>query len=258
MLDQLPARRTAGLQISGLGFRYPGRGWLFRGVDLQVRPGSVTSVLGTNGRGKTTLIKCAAGLLQPTEGRVVGVDQVGYVPQAHGGVFSYPVLDMVLMGRTRHLGVFASPGRIDRQIAYEALDRVGIAELADRLFPTLSGGEQQLVLIARTLASQSPVLTLDEPSTGLDLHNQARILVLIRELVADGLAVLLTTHEPDHALQLGGSVVLMGANEVRIGPAGELLDEARLSALYGIDVHLISYQDGDVVRPAIVTGYREH
>lgn len=256
MLDLVEDRRTAGLEISGLGYRYPGRGWIFRGVDLQVRPGTVTSVLGTNGRGKTTLIRCAAGLLQPAEGRVVGVDHVGYVPQAHGGVFSYPVAEMVLMGRTRHLGVFSSPGRSDRRIAYEALERVGIAELADRPFPTLSGGEQQLVLIARTLASQSPVLALDEPSTGLDLHNQARILVLIRELVREGLAVLLTTHDPDHALQLGGSVVLMGADGVRIGPAGELLSEAQLSALYGIDVHLITYRDGGVVRPAIVTGYR--
>lgn len=256
MLDQT-ASRSDGLELAGLGYRYPGRGWLFRYVDLHVRPGSVTSVLGPNGRGKTTLVRCAAGLLAPTEGLVIGADQVGYVPQAHGGVFSYPVLEMVLMGRTRHVGMFSAPGRTDRRIAYEALDRVGIADLAERAFPTLSGGEQQLVLIARTLASRSPVLALDEPSAGLDLHNQATILALIGDLVSDGLAVLLTTHDPDHALQLGGTVVLMGADDVCIGPSHDLLTEARLSALYDIDVHVISYHNRGIVRPVIITGVRD-
>lgn len=112
---------------------------------------------------------------------------------------------MVLMGRPRQVSVFSSPGRADRQVAHDSLDRVGITDLADRAFPTLSGGERQMVLIARALASHSPVLALDEPTAGLDLYNQAKILILIKELARDGLAVVLTTHDPDHALQIGGT-----------------------------------------------------
>ena len=238
--------------------RFPETGWVFRHVTLTVPPGSVTVVLGPNGRGKTTLVRCAAGLLTPDEGSVTHDGPVGFVPQAHGGAFAYRAVDMVVMGRVRHIGLFGTPSRDDLVAAMEAMDRIGVAHLADRQFPTLSGGEQQLVLIARAIASESPALVLDEPTTGLDLHNQAQILALLRKLVADGLGVLLTTHHPDHALYLADSVVLMGGPEdVRQGSAVELLTEASLSRLYGIDVRIVTYDADGSERRAVVTGYGE-
>ena len=173
----------------------------------------MTVVLGPNGRGKTTLVRCAAGLLKPTEGSVTHDSPVGFVPQAHGGAFAYRAVDMVVMGRVRQVSLFGSPTRDDRVAALDAMERIGVGHLADRQFPTLSGGEQQLVLIARAIASESPALVLDEPTSGLDLHNQAQILSLLRKLVADGMSVLLTTHHPDHALYLADTVVLMGGPE---------------------------------------------
>ncbi|GAA1622881.1 ABC transporter ATP-binding protein [Georgenia ruanii] len=244
------------LELERLGFGYPGRGWLFRDVSLRVAAGTATAVLGPNGRGKTTLVRCAAGLLAPREGVVRSDGAVGYVPQARGGAFAYRAVDMVVMGRTRLLGVFATPGRADRTAALEAMGRVGIGHLAERRFPTLSGGEQQLVLIARAIAAECPTLVLDEPCAALDLQNQARVLRLLRRLVGEGLAVLLTTHHPDHALALADAVVLMVApRDVRAGPARDLLTDGALSELYGVEVRTITYREGDAERRAVVTPF---
>ncbi len=242
------------LELEDVGFSYPSIGWVFRHVSLQVPPGSITAILGPNGRGKTTLVRCAAGLLSPQEGSVRHDGQIGFVPQARGGAFAYLALDMVIMGRVRKVSLFGTPSRDDRVAAFDAMDRIGIGHLADRQFPTLSGGEQQLVLIARAIASESATLVLDEPSTGLDLHNQAQILTLLRKLVADGLGVLLTTHHPDHALYLADSVVLMGGpSDVRTGPASTLLTDDALTALYGITVQTLTYEHDGRQQRAIIT-----
>ena len=244
------------LELADLGHRYPETGWVFRHVSFEVPPGSVTVVLGPNGRGKTTLVRCAAGLLRQTEGSVAHDVPVGFVPQAHGGAFAYRAIDMVVMGRVRQVSLFGSPTRDDRVAALDAMDRIGVAHLAERQFPTLSGGEQQLVLIARAIASESPALVLDEPTTGLDLHNQAQILSLLRKLVADGMSVLLTTHHPDHALYLADAVLLMGGPDaVTYGSAADLLTESSLSHLYGIDVRIVTYQAAGAERRSVITGY---
>ncbi|MGZ5409138.1 MAG: ABC transporter ATP-binding protein [Aeromicrobium sp.] len=242
--------------MDGVGFRYPGRDWIFQGVSFCVAPGSVTAVLGPNGRGKTTLVRCAAGLLKPQEGEVRSDGMVGYVPQAHGGSFAFRAFDMVVLGRVRQIHVFGTPSRGDRVAAIDAMERVGIADLRDRQFPTLSGGEQQLVLIARAIASESPILALDEPTMGLDLRNQAQILSLLRKLVTDGIAVLLTTHHPDHALYLADSVVLMmGPDDIRTGAADEMLTDTALSALYDIEVQTLDYRQNGLDQRAIITRY---
>lgn len=243
------------LELRGIGFAYAGRDWVFRGVSLAAERGTVTAVLGPNGRGKTTLVRCAAGLLDPQEGSVHRGAAVGFVPQARGSAFAYPVREMVVMGRAAHVGVFSVPGRSDREAAEAAMERVGIAELADRPFPTLSGGEQQLVLVARAVASGHPVLVLDEPATGLDLRNQVVVVELVRSLADDGLAVLLTTHHPDHALMAADAVVLMrGPSDVRYGPADELLTEPELTALYGVPVREVEVPGPGGGRRALVTG----
>ncbi len=159
------------------------------------------------------------------------------------------------MGRARKVHVFRTPNRRDRAAALDAMQRVGVTHLADRQYPTLSGGEQQLVLIARAIASECPILALDEPATGLDLHNQARILTLLRQLARDGLTVLFSTHHPDHALFLADSVVLMMSDTVRAGEARLLLTDNALSTLYGIDVRSVDYHEGGRQHRAIVTRY---
>ena len=152
---------------------------------------------------------------------------------------------MVLMGRARTVGVFRSPGAADRAAALAAMERVGIASLEDRLFPTLSGGEQQLALIARAIVAGCPILVLDEPSTGLDLKNQVRVLTLLRELLADGMSLLLSTHHPDHAMHLADSVVLLGGGAAKMGRAADLLVGDELSALYGVGVTTLDYRNAD-------------
>jgi iron complex transport system ATP-binding protein len=245
------------LELEGVGFGY-GHGrtdWVFRDVSFTVLPGTATAVLGPNGSGKTTLVRCAAGLLEPVEGRVTRAARAGYVPQAHGSTFGYRAVDMVLMGRSGQIGLFRSPGTADMAASLEAMDRVGIAGLRNRFFPTLSGGEQQLVLIARAIAAGCPVLVLDEPATGLDLKNQVRVLRLLRELMSDGMAVLLSTHHPDHALYLADRAVLLSPAGPRAGDAPELLSGKELSALYGVGVSTIPYADGPGTRRTVVVHY---
>ncbi len=243
------------LELDGVGFGYSRQDWVFRDVSFHVPAGTATAVLGPNGSGKTTLVRCAAGLLDPAEGTVRRDDGAGYVPQARGSAFGYSALDMVLMGRARQVGIFRTPGAADRAAALEAMEKVGVAGLRDRRFPTLSGGEQQLVLIARAIAAGCPVLVLDEPATGLDLKNQVRVLSLLRELMADGMALLLSTHHPDHALYLADHAVLLGRSGARTGDAADLLTDPALTALYGVPVRTLPYSDGGTPRRTIVVPY---
>lgn len=245
------------LELDRVGFAHqPGR-WLFRAVSLSVLPGEVTAVLGPNGRGKTTLLRCAAGLLEPLEGAVRRHRPAGYVPQAAGVGFGFTVFDMVLMGRARHISAYATPSRRDRTEAAAALDRVGLTGLAERPVTQLSGGERQLVLIARALAGAEGLLILDEPASALDLRNQARVLGLLGELAGAGMGVLLTTHHPDHALHLADRVVLMfGPEDVRSGPAATMLSDEHLTRLYGVPVRTVGYQDGDTPQRVVATRFR--
>ncbi|MDQ4025804.1 MAG: ABC transporter ATP-binding protein [Actinomycetota bacterium] len=244
------------LELDRIGFAYRSGSWVFRDVSARIDRGAVTTVLAPNGRGKTTLLRCAAGLLEPQEGRVRRAHRMAYVPQAYNVTFGYRAIEMVLMGRVRHVAAWSVPGRRDRVAAIAAMERVGLGDLADRPFFELSGGEQQLVLIARALAAESPLLILDEPASALDLRNQSRVLALLRSLAADGMAILLTTHQPDHAYHVADAVILMHAvQDVRVGPADALLTDVALSELYGVRLRSMTFTDGPVVRRALATIY---
>ncbi|GAB2464014.1 ABC transporter ATP-binding protein [Xylanimonas ulmi] len=247
------------LRLRGLGHRYGSKDWLFRGVDLDVPARGITSILGPNGQGKSTLLRCIAGLQKPIEGTVERSGRIGYVPQATGtGAFAYTVFDMVLMGRAHAVSPFASPSRADRGIATAALERVGAADLADAAFGELSGGQRQLVLIARALTSECRLIILDEPVSALDLRNQAVVLGLLRQLAAEGTGVLLTTHHPDHVLHLGGDVVVMQApDDVRHGPVSDLVTNDVLTALYGIGVRSAVVDDAGTPRTVLFTRWEE-
>ncbi|MEV5647290.1 ABC transporter ATP-binding protein [Nocardia sp. NPDC052254] len=226
------------LEARSLSFRYSDKGpWIFREVSVRAEAGQVLAVLGPNARGKTTMLKCLAGIARPVSGSVESDGGVGYVPQSHAVVFSFSVLDIVLMGRARAVKIYSTPTSRDRAAARDALRRVGIAHLADRDYTGLSGGERQLVLIARALVSDCGTIVLDEPAAALDLRNQARVLTVLRALAEDGMAVVMTTHHPDHALHAAErSMLMVDADDQRIGPTRELLTGALLSEMYGVPI----------------------
>ena len=228
-----------------------------RDVSFCVSAGRVLCLLGPNGAGKSTLLKTILGLLPPLGGRLLfgGADMarwprvrraraMGYVPQSHAPAFPFTVREVVLMGRTPQLGTFSAVRAADEEIAARALDDVGLTALARRDYTTLSGGERQLVLIARALAQQAQVLVMDEPTASLDFGNRARVLGLVRALAAAGRGVVMTTHDPDQAFLTGGDVGLLrpgGAFE--LGPAAEVITAASLCEVYGVRAAVMPVAD---------------
>lgn len=162
---------------------------------------------------------------------------IGYVPQDQETAFPFSVEQMVLIGRAPSLDFFSSPAEQDVVIAREAMDRVGILHLRQQRYTELSGGERQLVLIARVLAQQPRILLLDEPTSHLDFRNQTIFLRLIRDLVGEGRAVIMTTHYPNHAFMYPNQVALMHHGRfLALGSPEEVLLESNLSKAYGIDI----------------------
>jgi iron complex transport system ATP-binding protein len=251
---------TARLSARALGFGY-GATPIGRDVDLEVRPGEVFCLLGPNGSGKTTLFKTLLGLLpaQAGEVRLDGVPlaqltrqeiarRVAYVPQAQAAHFPFRVIDMVMMGRTAHLGLFATPSAHDRQKAMEALATLGIAELAEHEYTRISGGQRQLVLVARALAQDAPAVVMDEPTASLDFGNQVIVLSEVKRLAARALAVVLSTHDPDHAFSVADRVALLdGGRLVAQGTPAAVLTPERLQAVYRVHVAVEQLSQGQTV-----------
>lgn len=227
-------------------------------IDFSLSPGEVCCVLGANGAGKSTFLKTLMGLQSPLAGEVFFADRplsaytpaelaraVAYVPQAHSNGFAFSVEDMVLMGRSARLKWYATPSREDHDAAQAALEQMGIAHLARRFYPELSGGEKQLVLIARAIAGQARVLIMDEPTASLDFGNQIRVLEKIRELKASSMALIVTTHNPQHARYIAETVAIVDRTlGFAQGPAGKFLTTDTLSALYRIDPAILKQHLG--------------
>ncbi len=222
-------------------------------INFVIRKGEVVSLLGPNGSGKSTLLKVILGLLRPARGsvRLKGTDirrieaksvarQIAYVPQTHKGAFSYKVIDVVLMGRLPHKPFFFSYTNKDRDIAFEKMERLSIAHLAERPYTELSGGERQLTLIARAMAQGAEVFVLDEPATGLDYGNQLRLLEQIIKLARDGYTFIKSTHSPEHAFWLGDRSVMMKEGAIiGDGKTDAIVTNDSLLTLYNAKVSVV-------------------
>ena len=243
------------LQARQLSIGYHGK-VVGAAIDLHLAQGEVLCLLGANGAGKSTLLRTLLGLLPPLCGGV-WLDgqplasfsrnslarQLAYVPQAQAAVFALAVLDVVLLGRLARIGRFATPRAQDRQVAEECLSRLGIACLAQRNYATLSGGERQLVLIARALAQQPALLIMDEPTASLDFANQLQVLAQLRVLREQGLGILFCTHQPEHALHVADRLVLYRQGRVlNSASPGEALSVPHLAWLYDLSEAQVARQ----------------
>lgn len=241
------------LEVKDLSFAYDKKE-VFSDVSFSVVSGEVLSLLGPNGSGKTTLFKTVLGLFKAKKGEILLdgssirgwsrskiAHYIGYVPQHHTPPFPFKVTDVVLMGRTAHLKAYASPTNEDYKIAIESMETLNISHLKEKIYTEISGGERQLVLIARALAQKPQMLIMDEPTSNLDFGNQIKVLQHIEQLSKSGLAIIMSTHYPDHALQYSSKVALMKDNSInKIGDPNLIITEENMEDIYGIGVKIVS------------------
>ena len=250
------------LQIQNLSFSFS-EAPLLRDLSLTVEKGEIVCLLGPNGSGKTTLLDCVLGFHRTFSGKVslCGKDvlactrqtlarQAAYVPQSHTPAFPYTVREIVLMGRSAQAGLLGAPGKEDRALCDAALRRVGIEALADRPYTSLSGGELKLVLLARALAQQTPLIVLDEPTSSLDFKNELLFLDTLADLAKnDGLAVLMATHALNHPFYFESkglpvrAVMLRKGQSARCGAPGALLTAQTLLEVYGVRAAILDVAD---------------
>jgi iron complex transport system ATP-binding protein len=243
---------------------------IFQNVSLAVQSGDVFCLLGPNGIGKSTLLKCLSGILRIQQGRIFlnGRDlsefklpdvakHIGYVPQGLTSAFPFRIKDIIIMGRAPHLSILASPSRSDMGIAYKAMETVGVAHLADRPCNSVSGGEWQLTLIARALVQEPQILLLDEPTSHLDMGNQLKILQVIKDLANAGMTIVMASHFPDHAFLVANVVAILNNGQIAyVGAPDEVITDKNLQATYGVDVRVVQLEDGGL-RKACFPALRE-
>lgn len=239
------------LEVDNLCFWYEEGVPVFNDISFSLKQGMFYSIMGGNGSGKTTILRCLSRLLTPYQGTItVGgkyiqnmgraecARMISAVPQEHSIIFPYRVHSMVTMGRAPYIGTFSMPGKTDTSIAEKAMEEVGITHLADKLYTNISGGERQLVLIARALAQDTPIMILDEPTNHLDFRNQIHILTILKHLVHEkGLLVLIATHDPNHTLNYADEVIILHNGTILTqGNPQKVITRETIRQVYDVEV----------------------
>lgn len=254
------------IQNASVGY---GQKAVLRNVSLHLQQGEVVCILGPNGVGKTTMFRSIMGFLRLIEGEILldGTPReqisdrefaktVSYVPQSQEPFFPYTAVDMVVMGCAVHLKTFGMPGVKEFSIANRVMELLGISHLRNKLFTQISGGERQMVLIARALAQDPKLLVMDEPTANLDFGNQIHVLSCIRGLAQFGLGVLMTTHNPDHAFLCCDRVILLTKDKATLeGPVQEIVTEENLRRAYDVEVKIVKsvVSGGTIVKSCVPT-----
>ena len=240
------------MEIENLSFSY-GETQILKNVNFRAYEKQMVALIGPNGAGKSTLFKCILKFLKDYKGNIYleGTDmrqmsrpeiakKIAYIPQTTVPVFNYTVLDIVLMGLTGGLRLLESPKAQHVAKAEQVLEDLGIMHLRDRGFGRISGGERQLVLLARAIIQDAKILVMDEPTANLDYGNQFRVMERISRLVEDGYTVILSTHNPEHALLFAQTAFVLQDGEVKAsGPSREVLTEELMQKLYDVEVRLL-------------------
>jgi iron complex transport system ATP-binding protein len=239
------------LKVKSLYFSYQ-KHKVLNGLSFTVQQGECVCLLGENGAGKTTLFKCIMGFFSNYKGKIYVHDsevrnlsvkeiakKIAYIPQAHAPTFNYSVIDIVLMGTNALVNKFRSPGKKELSIVNGILELLGISHLAQRGYADLSGGERQLVLIARALAQKSKILIMDEPTANLDYGNQFRIMKQVKKLAEQGYLILISTHNPEHALHFADKVLILNNGQIALyGDPRSIITPDVIQSIYGVSVEI--------------------
>lgn len=252
------------LEIENLSGGYGGAD-IVKGVSCGADAGDILCLVGPNGCGKTTLFRLVLGFIPATGGHIrVGgketralaprefANLVAYIPQHHTPIFAYTALDIVTMGRAGHFSAFDAPKPADRDAAFAALERLDAVHLANRKYTSLSGGQRQMILIARAICQSARVFVMDEPGASLDYANQHLLMDVVTDLAEKGYCVVMSTHSPEHPLSVGHKVMLM--REGRVAAFGKPLDVIApeiLKEVYGIEMDVASVWDRYGIRRTV-------
>lgn len=247
------------IQIRNLSFGYQGKR-ILDNINLEIEDGNFTVIIGRNGCGKSTLLRLMAGFLEPQQGEISFLGRplhqiscrerarlFGYLPQHHRPIFPFRVKDVVLTGRAGQIGLM--PGKKDHRQAEQALEMMGIENLKERFFTELSGGEQQLVMIARVIAQRPRIILFDEPTTHLDFFYQEKVMCMIRELARMAFTVVAVLHDPNIAAIYGHSFVCLKDNRIQSYSRGQGLEVTTLMDVYGMLLDAIPFKEKTFVFP---------